>query len=98
MASRASELRPTTGTGVDGRIRVRVRGSPAKRRNGCQTTLGRSQKTGWVPGDDTALCTTAALRDVGSGGVTYTEHGLIVPQRRRIGPSTPPDPDAIDDC
>ncbi|KAG6362215.1 hypothetical protein INS49_010445 [Diaporthe citri] len=29
MAGRAGELRPTTGTGVDGRIRVR--GSPAKR-------------------------------------------------------------------
>lgn len=29
MADRAGELRPTTGTGFDGRIRVR--GSPAKR-------------------------------------------------------------------
>lgn len=70
--------------------------SAAARRNGCQAFQGRLQTTRWAPGDDTALCTSAPRQ---SGGIICTEHGLIVPQRRRIGPSTPPDPDApIDDC
>lgn len=58
------------------RLRARVSmaesasASAAARRNGCQTTLGRSQTTRWVPGDDTALCTTASLQD-GAAAVSF---------------------------
>lgn len=82
------------GTGFDGRIRVR--GSPAKRLSDYPKAAYK-QRGGHR--EMTHCSVHHSLLVVRcSSGVICTEHGLIVPQRRRIGPSTPPDPDAIDDC
>lgn len=92
-AGRAGELRPDYGHGCrwpnprprqPGETAVRLRRAACKRRGGCREVR--------------LLCAPQPPKKRCNGGVICTEHGLVLPQRRRIGPSTPPDPDAIDDC